>query len=157
MYFVTINNALLHAQEAEESGLEVEANELWKAVAYFCTLTAASLRGHESFYMDLAELRNHLPQGKDGRVPIGLNQNSVLTEEMCKDLPHMTVCLLGKFKGEIGVDHHLIIIASETISGLRPRWWLEKLVDVCESEGRSFGPAFASADGSLASLLDYRI
>jgi hypothetical protein len=54
---------------------------------------------------------------------------------MCRDLPHVTVFLLGKFKGEIGVDHHLIIIASETISGLRPRWWLEKLVDVCESEG----------------------
>ncbi len=75
---------------------------------------------------------------------------------MCRDLPHVMVCLLGKFKGEIGVDHHLIIIASETISGLRPRWWLEKLVDVCESEGRSIGPAFASADGRLlTSLLDY--
>jgi hypothetical protein len=143
------------AQEAEESGLELEANELWKAGAYFCTLTVASLRGHEGFYMDLAGLRDHLPRGKDGRVPAGLNQNSVLTEEMCRDLPHVTVCLLGKFKGEIGVDHHLIIVASETISGLRPRWWLEKLVDMCESEGRYSGPAFASADGQLASSLDY--
>ena len=121
-----------------------------------CTLTAASLRGHEGFYMDLAGLQNHLPWGKDGHIPIGLNQNSVLTEEMCRDLPHVTVCLLGKFIGEIGVDHHLIIIASETISGLRPCRWLEKLVDVFESEGRSFGPAFASADGRLlTSLLDY--
>ena len=144
------------AQEAEESGLELEANELWKAGAYFCTLTVASLRGHEGFYMDLAGLRDHLPRGKDGRVPAGLNQNSVLTEEMlCRDLPHVTVCLLGKFKGEIGVDHHLIIVASETISGLRPLWWLEKLVHVCESEGRYSGPAFASADGQLASSLDY--
>ena len=143
------------AQEAEESGLELEANDLWKAGAYFCTLTVASLRGHEGFYMDLAGLRDHLPRGKDGHVPAGLNQNSVLTEEMCRDLPHVTVCLLGKFKGEIGVDHHLIIVASETISGLRPRWWLEKLVDVCESEGRYSGPAFASADGQLASSLDY--
>ena len=53
------------AQEAEESGLEVEANELWKAGAYFFTLTAASLRGYEGFYMDLAELRNHLLRGKN--------------------------------------------------------------------------------------------
>ena len=143
------------AQEAEEAGLEVEANELWKAGAYLCTLTAASLRGHEGFYMDLARLQDHLSRGKDGHVPPGLNQSSVLTEEMCMDLPHMTVCLLGKFKGEIGVDHHLIIVASETISGLRPRWWLEKLVDVCDSEGRHFGPAFASADGRLALSLDY--
>jgi hypothetical protein len=124
------------AREAEESGMDLEANELWKAGAYFCTLTVASLRGHEGFYMDLAGLRDHLPRGKDGHVPAGLNQNSVLTEEMCRDLPHVTVCLLGKFKGEIGVDHHLIIVASETISGLRPRWWLEKLANVCESEGR---------------------
>ena len=53
------------AQEAEESGLEVEANELWKAGAYFFTLTAASLRWYEGFYMDLAELRNHLLRGKN--------------------------------------------------------------------------------------------
>ena len=59
------------------------------------------------------------------------------------------------FKGETGVDHHLIIVASKTISGLRRWWWLEKLVDVCESEGRSFRSAFASADGRLASSLDY--
>jgi hypothetical protein len=65
------------------------------------------------------------------------------------------VCLLGNFKGETGVDHHLIIVASKTISGLRPWWWLEKLVDVCESKGRSFGPAFASTDGRSASSLDY--
>ncbi len=32
---------------------------------------------------------------------------------------------------------------------------MEKLVDVCESEGRCFGLAFASADGRLASSLDY--
>ena len=139
----------------EESGLEVEANELWKAGAYFCTLTAASLRGDEGFYMDLAGLQDHLPRGKDDHVPIGLNQSSVLTEEMCRDLPHVTVCLLGKFKGEIGVDHHLIIVASKTISGLRLYWWLKKLVEVCKSKGKCFGSAFASADGKLASSLDY--
>jgi hypothetical protein len=53
------------------------------------------------------------------------------------------------------MDHHLITVANEMMSGLKPGWWLEKLVDVCESEGRCFGPAFASADGKLASLLDY--
>ena len=62
---------------------------------------------------------------------------------------------MGKFKGETVVDHHLITIANERMSGLKPCWWLEKLVGVCESEGRCFGPAFASVDGRLASLLDY--
>jgi hypothetical protein len=64
------------------------------------------------------------------------------------------VCLLGKFKGETGVDHHLITVAIKTMSGLKPCWWLEKLVDVCELEGRYFGPALASVDGRLASSLD---
>ncbi len=44
------------AQETKESGMEMEANKLWKAGIYFCTLTAASLRGHEGFYLDLAGL-----------------------------------------------------------------------------------------------------
>jgi hypothetical protein len=145
------------AQEVEKSGLELEANKLWKAGSYFCTLMAASLHGHEGFYLDLAGLRSHLSRGKDGHIPVGLNKSSVLTEEMCRDLPHMMVCLLGKFEGETGVDHHLITIAIKTMSGLKPRWWLEKLVDVCELEGRCFGPALASADGRLASSLDCNV
>jgi hypothetical protein len=44
----------------------------------------------------------------------------LLTEEACKNLPHMMVCLLGKFKGETGINHHLIALANETISGLAP-------------------------------------
>ncbi len=60
----------------------------------------------------------------------------MLTEEMCGTYPTWAVCLLEKFKGETGVDHHLITIANKTMSGLKPCWWLEKLVDVCESEGR---------------------
>jgi hypothetical protein len=140
---------------AEESVLELEANKLWKAGTYFFTLTAASLRGHEGFYLDLAGLWSHLSRGKDRHIPLGLNKSSVLTEEMCRDLPQVTVCLLEKFKGETGVDHHLITVANKTMSGRKPRWWFKKLVDVCESKGRCFSPAFASTDGKLASSLDY--
>jgi hypothetical protein len=53
------------------------------------------------------------------------------------------------------VDHHLIAVANESQSGLKTRWWIEKLVAVCESEGRTHGPAFASSDGTLASSMDY--
>ncbi len=86
---------------------------------------------------------------------MALNKSSILTEEMCRDLPHVTLCLLGKFKGETGTDHHLISIANESISGLKPRWWLEKLVTVCESVGRVYGPAFATPEGRLALSMDY--
>ncbi len=88
-------------------------------------------------------------------VPPGLNKSTLLSEEACQKLPHVAVCLLGQFKGETGTDHHLIALANKTVSGLRPRWWIEKLISVCESEGRMQGPAFATPDGKLALLVDY--
>ncbi len=105
--------------------------------------------------MELAGLRNHLVNGRVGTVPENFNKNTVLSEELCRDLPHLTVCLLGNFKGETGTNHHLIALANETSFGLRPCWWIEKLVAVCESEGRRFGPAFATLEGRLALLVDY--
>jgi hypothetical protein len=99
-----------------------EADELWKVGAYVCILTAASLRGHKGVYLELAGLRKHLAKGRAGVIPMGLSNSSLLTEaeEMCRDLPHVTICLLGKFKGESGTDHHMISIANDTISGLHP-------------------------------------
>ncbi len=143
------------AKEAERLGMRADANELWKVGAYVCTLTAASLQGHEGFYLDLAGVRKHLSKEKFGVIPEGINRSTDLTEEACLKLPHVTVCLLGKFKGETGMDHYLITVANETSSGLRPRWWLEKLVEVCEYEGRRDGPAFATPYGCLASSPDY--
>ena len=62
---------------------------------------------------------------------------------------------MGKFKGETGIDHHLITLANKTVSGLQPRWWIEKLVLVCGQEGRVNGPAFATPGGELALLVDF--
>jgi hypothetical protein len=128
------------AEEAEDFGLELDANELWKVGVYVCVLTAASLRGHEGSYLELVGIRKHLAKGKWGEVPLGLDKSTILTEEMCSNQPHVTICLLGKFKGETGTDHHMIAVANSTVSGLEPQWWLEKLVDVCEAEGRTRFP-----------------
>jgi hypothetical protein len=118
------------AWEAEEAGSGMAANELWKIGAYVCMLTATLLQGHEGFYLDLAGLHKHLHKGKTGVILAGLDKNTVLSEEMCMNLPYVTISLLGKFKGETGVDHHLITVANETTSGLHPRWWIEKLTEV---------------------------
>ena len=124
------------AREAERLNCATDANELCKIGAYICTLTCASLRGHKGFYLDLAGVQKHLSKGRVGMILVGLNRSTVLKEEDCLSLPHITICLLGKFKGKTGVDHHLITVANETSSGLCPRWWMEKLVEVCEVEGR---------------------
>ena len=108
------------AKEATRLDSVLEANELWKVGAYICVLTAASLRGHKGFYLDLAGMQKHVSKGREGVVPAGLNKNTMLKEEDCLSLPHVTICLLGKFKGKTGVNHHLITVASKTSSGLGP-------------------------------------
>ncbi len=145
------------AEEAEEEGPLVDANKLWKIGTYICILTTALLRGHKGFYVKLAGIRKHVAKGRIGEIPPGLNKSMLLSEEACKRLPHVTVCLLGKFKGETGTDHHMIALANETMSGLKPRWWIKKLISMCELEGRTQGPAFAMADGRLALWVDYNM
>ena len=147
----------MDAEEAEEAGFHADANELWKVGAYVCILTAASLRGHEGFFVDLTGLRDNLSAGKFGVVPASfvIDKDSLFTEEICKDLPHVTVAMLGHFKGETGVDQHLIALANKSVSGLKTRWWIEKLVSVCKAEGQIHGPAFVLAHQVLTSSADY--
>lgn len=124
-----------------------EANYLLKKVgAYLTMVTVASLRGYEGFYVDLAALCRFINTGRTGTIPAWLNRNTILSEEQCMNLPHVVIPMLGQFKGETGINHHIMNVTSSTKSGLEPRWWLEKLVEVTESEGRTSGPAFAFAD-----------
>jgi hypothetical protein len=143
---------LIEGDAIEAEGLDAPevANKLWKVRAYVCILTAASLRGHEGCYLDLTGMRKHVDKGREGIIPQGIHKNTLLSEEVYRNLPYVTICLLRKFKGETGVDQHLICMANLTSSGLRPQWWLEILVVVCASEGRFDGPAFLDLSGVLA-------
>jgi hypothetical protein len=94
-------------------------------------------------------------KGKERRCAQCLEQEHSSHRGGLQKSPPCVVCLLGKFKGKTGIDHHLITIANETVSGLQPCWWIEKLVSVCEQEGRVKGPAFATPDGELALSVDY--
>jgi hypothetical protein len=80
----------LNPAETEALGSEEAAKELWKVGAYVCILTAASLRGHEGFYLDLAGMRKHSYKGRVGTIPPGINKNTVLLEEVCKNLRNMS-------------------------------------------------------------------
>ena len=59
-----------------------------------------------------------------------INKDTLFTEEICKDRPHVMVAMLGHFKGETGVDQHLISLASKSVSGLKTQWWIDKLATV---------------------------
>jgi hypothetical protein len=148
--------AITYVKEQAMSARDrAEANYMWKFGAYLTISTAAGLRGHEGFYLDLAGVRKYLARGKEGTIPDKLRKDTILTEEQCERLPFVVLPLLGKFKGSLHVDHHLINLANTSLSGLEPRWWLEKLVEVCASEGRVRGPAFATTRGELIEMSDF--
>ena len=46
------------------------------------------------------------------------------------DAAHVYLALVGEFKGENGIREHLVPVASESMSGLETRGWIEKLIKV---------------------------
>ena len=127
------------------------AKELIKVGAALTVAQAGSLRGPEVFQLDLAGIRNHIKAGRDGILPDKpLDPGTDLF-----NAPYIYIALIGKFKGENGVREHLVPVASESMSGLQPRWWIERLIEVREREGCTSGPAFGNADGSVAMMSAY--
>lgn len=151
---VIVEQLRLIKRDAElESG--AQSRTLYKLGALICLLTSGSLRGHEGFYLDVAATRRHIDKGRHGVVPTGVLKRALLTEEECANLPEVCVCLVGKFKGETGKRYHSLVLANESSSGLPTRWWIEKLLDVCQAEGRQSGFAFGSLDGSHPTGSEY--
>eukprot|EP00984_Skeletonema_dohrnii_P009297 scaffold3548_cov79-Skeletonema_dohrnii-CCMP3373.AAC.4 len=153
----TVEILLVLRSKAEDKELVSAAmsNHYYKVGAMLAISTACSLRGTEAFYLSLAGLISNLKKGQSGTIPEGYSITTIFTEEQAMTLPHVVICLLGHFKGETGSDYHMMNVANVTTSGLKVRWWVEKLVEVCKNEGRKTGPAFADARGRLGSSLDY--
>ena len=132
-----------------------QVNRLIKTAALVTILTAASLRGHEGFYLDIAGTQKYLHKGKHGQLPAGSLKKKIFTETEASNLPEVCICLVGKFKGETGERHHSIVLSNTTCSGLQPRKWIEKLLIVCQNEGRTSGSAFNESDGSPPISAEY--
>ena len=152
---VVLKQLELIKRDAEEAEDEEEAKFLWKAGALICILTAGALRGHEGFYLDLHATRQHLETGRAGIVPKDVLKRQLFAEHECRNLPEICICLMGKFKARTGERCHSIILANETMSGLKVRWWVEKLIQICESEGRVTGYAFRAPNGGTPSSAEY--
>jgi hypothetical protein len=119
--------------------IDDQERDLLCAVGAYSALSyAASLRGNEGFLLDLFGLRQHIAKGKHDLQD-----------------PHVTAPLLGRLKGEDGERYHMLLIASETASGLKIRHWLEQLVLMREGQGRFHGPAFCDEEGEMVSMSDY--
>ncbi len=123
-------------------------DDLYKFGAAVVVAQCGSLRGPEVLTMDLAGMRAHISLGKDGTLPA----EPLRVGQDLSDAPYVFFTLLGKFKGENGIRQHMICVSNVTTSGIETRWWIERLMEVREREGRVDGPAFGYRDGSVMSL-----
>ena len=98
--------------DAAEADTKAEARQLYKIGTFVCMVTSGSLRGNTGYYADLAGLREHIGKGRDGVIPPKMTQNRLLTEFEAKRLPHVAICLLENFKGEGGINYHMINVAN---------------------------------------------
>ena len=65
-------------------------------------------------------------------------------------LPHVTLALIGRFKGETGTNQHLLPMPARTASSLTPRLWVERLLRIYSTLGITNGPLFRTATGDRA-------
>ena len=62
-------------------------------------------------------------------------------------LPHVPVCLLGRFKNEQGEHYFMLPVADRTASVLQPGVWVGMLMSKRRKQGRTHGPLFTGLDG----------
>lgn len=115
-----------------------ERRKIVEAATFALIAYCISLRGFEVPKIDLAALRENRVQldahGKGGAIA------------------HVGVPLVGRFKAEKGEQCHIIPMAAETRSGLKPLEWVNRLVQEREEQGLVKGWAFLGHKGEQAPM-----
>jgi hypothetical protein len=121
--FRLLDDRIAEASTANELSRWVTARALYSSLYVF------SLRGNEGLLADLKGLRDEFEAGRS------------------HDPQYTTLALLGQFKGEQHRRQHLMYSVDVTGSGIEVRKYLEDLLVVRASEGRSDGPAICDPQG----------
>jgi hypothetical protein len=103
--------------------------DLAKEGAFYTIAFSCTLRGEEVPLADLNGISKHWEAS--------VNHNP----------PHITIALLGHFKGEIGESYHLLPIVPITWSGIDNKKWVGRLVNFYQSQNITTGPFFRNATG----------
>ena len=128
-----LDHELHDAATRPERRMWVQVLGTYLVICFLC-----SLQGNEGFMCKLGGVIQHLNDGK------GDNETH----------PHVVIPFLGSFKNESGERCHVMLAASENASGFNPRVWVEILLVILLTEGRTNGPVFADAGGQLISSAD---
>jgi hypothetical protein len=147
---VIVGILTLIKEEAEDQDYHI-AHKYYKVGAAVALAVCGSLHGNEVFMLKLAGLRKHIKLGRHGVIP----NEPMKTGTNLSDAPHTIIPLLGEFKGELGYKYHLMALASTTQSGIKLRWWMEKLIKVRQSKNCTNGPGFGNKDGSVTLMREY--
>ena len=98
----------------------------------------ASLKGIEGFMMDAVGFWYHIGKGRG------------------EPLYHVLIPLMGRFKGETGIRHHLQAVLNETSSKLKVRWWMERFNYELIMKRQINGPACCDDEGNLSQASQYQ-
>ena len=104
---------------------------------YISATFSAGLRGNELFNLNVKGLLEH--------------------DQEASNLGHVILPLLGRFKGETGLNYHLIPVAGKTKSGIDNRYWMDAFLGTLRDTGESRGWAFKTQDGKRMKQADLQV
>jgi hypothetical protein len=134
--------ALLFNLEQKLTAENVTQEERRECVMLGAFLTigfVCALRGNEVFMVEAEGLQRMINEGR---------------RDIILENSHVVIPLLGRFKNEDGEKWHLMVAVNTTDSGIKARFWIEKLVELLKGERRGMGPAFCDKDGELLNYWD---
>lgn len=105
--------------------------------AFYVIAFSCALRGEEVPLADLYGIQKHWEAG--------VNHSP----------PHITIALLGRFKGETGENYHLLPIVPITRSGIDNKRWIGRLLEVYRSMNMFSGPLFRTPLGQRKKAGDF--
>ena len=133
---------LISKKIKEHKGDQVLVRKLIMVGSFFMLLYGCSLRGHEGLFLEVSDFVRLINEGKEGVKD---------ARGKLKAEGHVCAPLLGRFKNEVGEQHHVMVMVNVSKSGLKFREWMECLVGILVKEGKEHGagPAFCHSDGTM--------
>jgi hypothetical protein len=111
---------------------DIAAEGAFYVIAFCC-----ALRGEELPLVDLHGILKHWDQSVD------------------HDPPHIIIAILGRFKGEIGENYHLLPIITKTSSGIDSKSWVGRLLQEYRKTNITTGPLFRNKAGQKVKAMDF--
>lgn len=105
--------------------------------AFYVIAFCCALRGEEVPLADLLGTRKHWATSTSNNPP------------------HIVIALLGRFKGEIGENYHLLPIVTKTASGIDNKKWIGRLLDEYSAMNIVNGPLFRKGQAQRIKAIDY--